>query len=294
MAVLARPSILPSPLEPVPMYKPGAHIQIQGIGHQYRRGQPALRGIEAEIQPCEAVALIGRSGCGKSTLLHIIAGLLKPAEGQVLIDGEIVRGPSPKWNMMFQSPSLYPWMSVGENAALGLKFAGVKPAERRAIVQELLDLVQLGEHYDTPALQLSGGQQQRVALARSLATRPDVLLLDEPFSALDAFTRASLQRDVRRICRDRKITLVLVTHDIDEAVLMADCALVMRADPGCIAAVTRIDLPEERHRGDPAVQAERDRLLKIFEGCTGEHLPRGENDIGLSQTKNEVSYVRAV
>ncbi|WP_374301821.1 ABC transporter ATP-binding protein [Ferrovibrio sp.] len=279
------------------MYKPGAHIQLRGIGHQYRRGQPALRGIEAEIQPCEAVALIGRSGCGKSTLLHIIAGLLKPAEGQVLIDGEIVRGPSPKWNMMFQSPSLYPWMSVGENAALGLKFAGVKPAERRAVVQDLLNLVQLGEHYDTPALQLSGGQQQRVALARSLATQPDVLLLDEPFSALDAFTRASLQRDVRRICRDRKITLVLVTHDIDEAVLMADCALVMQADPGCIAVVTRIDLPEERHRADPAVQAERDRLLKLFEGCTGEQLPRGGNDADISQTTfkmNEVSYVRAV
>ncbi|WP_341704644.1 ABC transporter ATP-binding protein [Ferrovibrio sp.] len=277
------------------MYKPGAHIQLKALGHAWRRGAaPVLDGIDTAIEPCEAVALIGRSGCGKSTLLHVIAGLLRPARGAVLIDGEPVRGPSPKWNMMFQAPSLYPWMSAGENAALGLKFAGVKAAARRGIVQDLLALVQLAEHYDTPVQQLSGGQQQRVALARSLATQPDVLLLDEPFSALDAFTRAALQRDVRRICRDRRITLVLVTHDIDEAVLMADRVLVMTAGPGRIAAELRIDLGEDRQRGDTAVQAERDRLLRQFEASTGFAAAGNDTEDGLENGEQEARHVRAV
>src|SRR5690606_35978839 len=209
----------------------GARIELAGVGHQYRRGAgPVLADITTTVEPGDAVALIGRSGCGKSTLLHIIAGLLRPAAGRVLIDAEEVHRPSPKWNMMFQSPSLYPWMTVGENAALGLRFAGKRRAARDR-VQALLDLVQLGDYYDARVQDLSGGQQRRVALARSLAVEPEVLLLDEPFSALDAFTRTALQRDVRRIARQLDITVVLVTHDIDEAVLMGDRVLVMAGGP---------------------------------------------------------------
>jgi NitT/TauT family transport system ATP-binding protein len=250
-------------------YRSASQVELVGVGHHYRRqATPALAGIDATFEPGDAVALVGRSGCGKSTLLHIIAGLLRPSAGEVLIDGAPVRGPSPRWNMMFQSPSLYPWMTVGENAALGLRFAGKRRVARER-VGALLDLVQLGELYDSRVQDLSGGQQQRVALARSLAVEPDVLLLDEPFSALDTFTRTALQRDVRRIARERGITLIVVTHDVDEAVLMGDRVLVMAAEPGRIAADTRIDLPAERARDSIEFVQAKDRLMRLFRASVG-------------------------
>lgn len=247
----------------------GAHIKAVGISHTYRRGATkALDGIDLEIQPSEAVALIGRSGCGKSTLLHILSGLSQPSEGDVHVDGALVTAPSPSRVMMFQAPSLYPWMNVEQNVAVGLKFNGrMKEAQTR--VPELLELVELGPYAKRNVQDLSGGQQQRVALARSLALNPDVLFLDEPLSALDAFTRHSLQRDIRRIASEMGITLVLVTHDINEAVMMADRAFVMKANPGRFSAEVAIPIEGERLPSSPEFATAKATLVQAYEEAAG-------------------------
>lgn len=247
----------------------GAHIQAIGVSHTYKGGgAKALGQIDLEIYPGEALALIGRSGCGKSTLLHILSGLSLPTVGKVLIDGTLITEPSPSRIMMFQAPSLYPWMSVEQNVGLGLRFNGkIKEAGRR--IPDVLELVELGDYLKRNVQDLSGGQQQRVALARSLALKPDVLLLDEPLSALDAFTRHALQRDIRRICKDLGITLVLVTHDINEAVMMADRALVMKADPGDIEAEIQIPISGDRLPSMPEFADARRQLVTAYEGAAG-------------------------
>lgn len=245
----------------------GAHVQVSGVGHRYRRGRGmALRDVDLTIEPGSIVALVGRSGSGKSTLLHIVAGLTAPTEGTVHVDGKRVEGPNPAWVVMFQQPSLLPWMSVAQNVGLGLKFLGRREG-RDARVANLLSLVELGDLAGRNVQDLSGGQQQRVALARSLAVEPDLLMLDEPFSALDTFTRTALQRDVRAIVRRLGLTLVLVTHDIGEAVLMADRAVVM-AD-GRIAADLDLGLPDDRSMLDPRCTEARGRIHAVFEAAAG-------------------------
>jgi ABC-type nitrate/sulfonate/bicarbonate transport system ATPase subunit len=251
--------------------RPGAHISVSGVSHRYRRAQnSALKDLSFEVQPGEAVALVGRSGCGKSTLLHILSGLLIPTAGEVHIDGALVWTPSPRWIVMFQQPHLYPWMTVRQNVGLGLKFARRRRRQIEARVDELLQLVEL-ESYATRNVQdLSGGQQQRVALARSLAVRPEALLLDEPFSALDAVTRRALQRDVRRIALESGITLVIVTHDIAEAVAMADRAIVMKSDPGEIAEIVAIQIDRlDREGRGVNTQAAQASLQAAFERTYG-------------------------
>ena len=240
-----------------------ANISIDYITHTFK-GQPAptLKDIELYIQPGEKIALIGRSGCGKSTLLHMLAGLLIPSEGCVRIHGHQVTKPSAKWNMMFQKPSLYPWMNVRQNAELGLVFNREKDPQK---IEYLLDMVGLSDKADANVQSLSGGQQQRVALARSLATSPDILLLDEPFSALDAFTRSSLQDEVAQIATQEELTLVIVTHDIDEAVAMADRVLIMADNPGRIIGEMNIDLPFPRNRGSNEFNRKREELMNQFE-----------------------------
>ncbi|MEP4030435.1 ABC transporter ATP-binding protein [Roseibium polysiphoniae] len=247
----------------------GAHIQTIGVSHTYKGGGAKVLGqIDLEIRPGEALALIGRSGCGKSTLLHILSGLSVPSVGKVLVDGALITEPSPSRIMMFQAPSLYPWMSVEQNVGLGLRFNGkMKEAGHR--IPEVLELVELGDYAKRNVQDLSGGQQQRVALARSLALKPDVLLLDEPLSALDAFTRHALQRDIRRICKDLGITLVLVTHDINEAVMMADRALVLKADPGDIDAEIAIPIPGDRLPSMQEFSDVRRQLVAAYEAAAG-------------------------
>ncbi len=245
----------------------GARISLDYISHKFHSSGPyTLKNIEDSIEPGELVALIGRSGCGKSTLLHMLAGLLQPSEGCVRINSRQVTKPSAKWNMMFQKASLYPWMSVKENAALGLLFAGTPKAEMNAKVDALLDMVGLHDKKDVNVQSLSGGQQQRVALARSLATEPEVLLLDEPFSALDAFTRTALQEEVPAICRERGITMVIVTHDIDEAITMADRVMIMSQNPGQIVSELKVGLPWPRRHMDADFQSLRDELMRSFKG----------------------------
>ncbi|MEM0911467.1 MAG: ABC transporter ATP-binding protein [Pseudomonadota bacterium] len=243
----------------------GARISIDFVSHRYHPTAPnTLDNIENIIEPNENVALIGRSGCGKSTLLHILAGLIKPSDGCIRINNKQIEKPSAKWNMMFQKASLYPWMSVKENASLGLIFAGVPKKQANEKVDELLDMVGLHDKKNVKVQRLSGGQQQRVALARSLATEPDVLMLDEPFSSLDAFTRGALQEEVPAICRSRNITMITVTHDIDEAVTMADRVLIMSRNPGRIVDELKIDLPWPRRHMDSKFQQLRGQLMQMF------------------------------
>lgn len=244
----------------------GVHIKIENLNHRYSaKGPVTFDRVNVEAEPGEALVVIGRSGCGKSTLLHILAGLLNPTSGTVHLDGTRVKGPSPRWVMMFQAPHLFPWMKVSQNVGIGLRFARWPEKKIRERVVEALSLVELEEHANDNVQDLSGGQQQRVALARSLVMEPELLLLDEPFSALDAFTRASLQKDVRSIAKRLGFNLMMVTHDIDEAVLMADRALVMAGAPGKIVHDLKIELKDPRGREDPEVQATRSRLMQIFQ-----------------------------
>lgn len=245
-------------------------LRAQSISHAYKRGQHVLSDVSFDIGRGEIVALVGRSGCGKSTLLHILAGLNVPTSGGVLIGGAPVTGPSSAWVMMFQSPSLFPWMSVWQNAELGLRFGGKRSTAAQRIPQ-VLDLVELSGFSDRNVQDLSGGQQQRVALARSLAPEPDLLLLDEPFSALDAFTRRGLQRDVRRISHDAGLTTILVTHDVGEAVAMADRVILFKSDPGRVAADTEISLTEpERGKAGKGFTDEVTRIEALYAEIAGQ------------------------
>lgn len=248
----------------------GGRIEVNSVTHRYKRqSMNAIENVNLEIQPNKTTALVGRSGCGKSTLLALMAGLVQPSQGQIRIDEEVVNRPSPKWVVMFQQASLYPWMTVRQSVALGLRFTG-RMDEALKRVPELLELVELGDFADRNVQDLSGGQQQRVALARSLAVHPEVLFLDEPFSALDRFTRDSLQRDMRKISHDIGITIVLVTHDIKEATIMADRAIIMSANPGRVCADVNIDLrEEERLNSGEEFEAAARGLQKHYEDVVG-------------------------
>lgn len=243
----------------------GASISLDHITHRFGSAkEPTLKAIDCHINAGEQVVLIGRSGCGKSTLLHLISGLMLPSEGCVRIDNRQVTKPSAKWNMMFQKASLYPWMTVKRNAALGLIFAGASKAKIDERVDYLLGMLGLQDKADVNVQSLSGGQQQRVALARSLATEPDLLLLDEPFSALDTFTRSALQQEVPEICRKLGVTMVTVTHDIDEAVCMADRVMIMSQNPGRIIDEMPMNLSWPREPSSPEVKVQRAELMQRF------------------------------
>ena len=248
----------------------GGHIKVEDITHQYNHGHVnAVEEINFEIEPGRTTALVGRSGCGKSTLLNLMAGLLHPTRGRVTIDDEVVLKPSPKWIVMFQQASLYPWMSVRQSVALGLRFIG-RQSEAAQRVPELLELVELEDFADRNVQDLSGGQQQRVALARSLAVHPEVLFLDEPFSSLDTFTRSTLQRDMRRISENIGITVVLVSHDIAEVTIMADRAIILSANPGRVRRDMTIDLSEDdRLQAGLAYEQATARLQEEFENVVG-------------------------
>lgn len=205
---------------------------------EFHHGHTAvLRGVQCRIAAGEHVAIVGRSGVGKSTLLHLIAGLLRPQRGCVQIDDVTVNGPAHGAVLMFQRPALLPWATVAENVLLPLRFSGAyrrDPAAARRTVRMLLQQIGLAERADALPNQLSGGQQQRVALARALAGNPKILLLDEPFSALDMETRTALRSDIRRLLLERGTTLVTVTHDIADAVALADRGLLLAGSPARI------------------------------------------------------------
>jgi len=223
-----------------------SRVVASGLHHRYRT-TPALQEIDLDIPAGQQLAIVGRSGGGKSTLLHILAGLIRPTGGSVQIDGETVTGRSPRWNVMFQQASLYPWMSVRENILLGLRFQKRRRGSD-AVVGQLLDLVGLDGLADVNVQKLSGGQQQRVALARSLATEPTLLLLDEPFSALDALTRRYGWRHRRYGYRRRGMSVDVFSHVVSERL-----CLVLGADrkshaSSTIAGRCRFGPPVWRHR----------------------------------------------
>ena len=203
-------------------------ITIKGLSFAYPKSDHYLfKSLNLEFSPGEAISLLGPSGCGKSSLLHLMAGLNFPSNGSVSINGKTVVGPSSKVNLMLQKATLYPWLTVFQNAAFGLKLQKLNKKSIAETVLPLLELVKLDHLANRNVRQLSGGQQQRVALARSLSTSPSVMLLDEPFSALDTFTRIELQNEIRQICKTNNITLVIVTHDFDEAIRMSDRIFMM-------------------------------------------------------------------
>ncbi|MBB05879.1 MAG: ABC transporter [Pseudooceanicola sp.] len=249
----------------------GAHLAVRNLSHTYRWTQtPVLTDISFDVTPGEIVALLGRSGCGKSTLLHMISGLSQPSAGEVVIDGKTVTDSSPRWVFMFQSPSLLPWLTVAQNVAMGLKFTR-RSFEVPQRVPEVLDLVEMGGYADRNVQDLSGGQKQRVALARSLAPKPEMLLLDEPFSALDAFTRRSLQSEVRDIARELGLTIVMVSHDVSEAVRMADRAILLDSDPGRLVKDVAITLNErERKNSDGRYHTELKTVMGMYSAIAGE------------------------
>ena len=211
----------------------------------------AVKDVDLEVDAGEVVCLLGPSGCGKSTLLNIVAGFLPPTTGRVLVDGRPVTGPAPDRGVVFQEYALFPWLTVTGNVEFGPAMRGRPAAERRELSARYLDLVGLRAHARKYPVQLSGGMKQRVAIARALANNPAVILMDEPFGALDAQTREVLQDELSRIQRVEHKTIVFVTHSIREAVYLADRVVVMTSVPGRIKQVFPIKLPEVRDRFAP-------------------------------------------
>lgn len=211
----------------------------------------ALKGIELEIRKGEFISLIGHSGCGKSTLLNMIAGLDTPTEGIVLVDDSPVKQPGPDRMVVFQNYSLLPWRTVRENIGLAVNtvLKHLPKQERDRIIEQHINMVGLRPHADKQPGMLSGGQKQRVAIARALALRPKVLLLDEPFGALDALTRGNLQEKLMQMCEENRVTAVMVTHDVDEAVLLSDRIVMLTNGPESkIGQILEVDIPRPRKR----------------------------------------------
>ncbi|MCJ8499658.1 ABC transporter ATP-binding protein [Desulfatitalea alkaliphila] len=233
------------------------------------RAVTALSDVSLTIARHEMVCLVGRSGCGKTTTLRLIAGLERATHGRILLNGVPVEGPSAQRCVVFQRYTLFPWRSVLRNVAFGLEIQGVPKSKRHAIARHYLALVGLAEQVHAFPAQLSGGMQQRVAVARALATDPQVLLMDEPFGALDAQTRTVLQQELIRIWQEDRKTIVFVTHDIQEAALLADRVVVMQGPPGRIQAILNCDLPRPRDKGAPAFLALCDRIHTMLEVVNG-------------------------
>jgi taurine transport system ATP-binding protein len=242
----------------------GGAVTLAGVRHGYRsagRHIQALDQVDLELAAGEAVAVVGPSGCGKSTLLRMVAGFLAPSQGRVLVDGRPVGGPGPDRGVVFQQPRLFPWLTVQGNVEFGLSMAGMARAARRRRAAELLDAVGLGDVGRLRPYELSGGMQQRAAIARALAPDPRILLLDEPFAALDALTRERLQERLRQIWMSTGKTMVLVTHSVDEAALLGSRVLVLSPRPGRVVFDELSDLPRRDHARDlPEFAALRARI----------------------------------
>ena len=220
----------------------------------------ALSSVSASMESGEFISLVGPSGCGKSTILRLVAGLIHPTTGAVTVNGREVEGPGPDRGMVFQKPTLFPWLTVEKNIAFSLKMQGkLKGNEDK--VERMIKVIGLEDFRDDYPAQLSGGMAQRVALVRSLIDEPGILLLDEPLGALDAFTRMNMQDEILKIWRERQQLAVMVTHDVDEAIYMGTRVLVMDANPGRIIADIPIDLPHPRDRSSAAFVAYRNDIL---------------------------------
>ncbi len=243
-------------------------VSCRGLAKVWAAGTPraheALREIDLDVRPGEFVVFLGPSGCGKSTLLYLIAGLEPATDGGILSFGEALGGPSPERSLIFQETSLFPWLSVWQNVSFGLSLRGLPEAERRDIARAALQRVGLAEAFDKRPDELSGGMRQRVAVARALAMRPKVLLMDEPFAALDVQTRQKMQDFLLDVWRDSGASVLFVTHHIDEAVALADRVVVFTARPGRIKTIVENDLPRPRDPFSPGAGALRRHLTELL------------------------------
>jgi NitT/TauT family transport system ATP-binding protein len=243
-------------------------IEVKNVSVEFQqRGQrfTALHDVSLSVSEGEFVCLLGPSGCGKTTLLHVIAGFERPSSGSVRIDGRPVAGPDAGNTFLFQHYGLLPWRTVQRNVELGLENRKGTKRERRACADEFIRLVGLDDFRQRYPAQLSGGMQQRTAIARALAVSPRILYMDEPFGALDVITRAHMQDEIVRIQREFCKTVLFVTHDIDEAVCLADRIVVMAPEPGRIKAVKSVNLGRERDRTGEEFRYVRNHILELFE-----------------------------
>src|SRR3954469_14686967 len=248
-------------------------LNLEHLSKTYADGTHALADVSLSVREAEIVALVGGSGCGKTTLLRLIAGLDRATEGEVTLDGETIREPHAAVGIVFQEPRLLPWLTVTDNVGFGLGDLGA--AERRARVGHALAKVGLSEHAGRWPRELSGGQQQRVAIARAFVAAPKVLLLDEPFSALDAFTRASLHEHLLALWDESRPTVLMVTHDVHEAVALADRAVVMQPKPGRLFDEVPLVLARPRDKASPAIESASRRVLASLNRSLQEPLGPG-------------------
>lgn len=243
------------------------YIDVKDVSVGFSQGGgifEALKDVSLSIGQGEFICLLGPSGCGKSTLLNLLAGFEKPSQGGILIGGEPVTAPSPKYLTIFQNYGLFPWRTVLHNVELGLEARGTKKQERQKQAMKYLEMVGLAQAKDKKPAQLSGGMQQRVAIARALAAEPEILFMDEPFGALDAITRMKLQDDILRICKEEGKTIIFVTHDIEEAVFLADRIVVMEAGPGRVHSIVKVEMPHERDRTSDDFIIIRDKVFALM------------------------------
>ncbi|KWR81292.1 ABC transporter ATP-binding protein [Cupriavidus sp. IDO] len=248
-------------------------LSIAHLHKQYEvKGQalPVLEDITLSIAPGEFVSIVGASGCGKSTLLRLVVGLEADYRGEIVLDGRRVVGTSLQRGIVFQEHRLFPWLTVEQNIRLALLNTPGSDADKQRNVQEHIALVGLSGFEQAYPHQLSGGMSQRVAIARALVTRPEILLLDEPFGALDALTRAYLQQELHRIWQAEGITMIIVTHDVEEAVYLGDRVVVMEPRPGRIRRIVPVGLPHPRDRAALPFAQVRDDVLKEFTGRLAE------------------------
>ena len=241
-------------------------IEAVHLGKTYADGTRALADLSLTFASGTIVALVGGSGCGKSTLIRLLAGLDRPSRGEVRIDAATLRGPSSRIGIVFQEPRLMPWLRVADNIGFGL--ARRTAADRRGLVDELLSTIGLPGAGPRWPRDLSGGQAQRVALARALVTRPEALLLDEPFSALDIVTRRALQAQLLSIWAERRPTVIIATHDVEEAAMLADRVVVLRPHPGRIGAILDLTLDRPRRPGSAEMEAALRQIHDALEAAT--------------------------
>ncbi|OUJ19501.1 ABC-type nitrate/sulfonate/bicarbonate transport system ATPase component [Methanonatronarchaeum thermophilum] len=250
-------------------------IEIKNLNKTYNQKKPikALQNVNLTIKQGEFTCLVGPSGCGKSTLLRIIAGLEQPTKGKTLIQGKPIKKPTPKTGLVFQEYTLFPWRTVTQNIEFGLEIQNTPKKQRKKIAKQYTKLVGLQGFEDNYPHQLSGGMKQRVSIARTLANNPTVLLMDEPFGALDAQTRNQMQKELLKIWQKTKKTILFVTHNVDEAVYLADKITIMTQRPGTIKNTIKINLPRERDRTSPQFNNYRTQILNQIQTNTNQKKP---------------------
>ena len=243
-------------------------IKVENLGKVFKKDDRevvVIEGLNLLISKGELISVVGPSGCGKTTVLRMIAGLVEPTSGIITIGGKCCQGPGPDRGMVFQDFALFPWRSVRKNVEFGLEVAGVPKAERRERAERYIKSVGLGGFENAMVHELSGGMKQRVGIARALVTKPDVILMDEPFGALDAQTRNIMQTELLRITDKTDTTVIFVTHSVDEAVYISDRIVVLTKRPAKIKEVIEIPWPHPRDRSSPEFTALRKKILKMLE-----------------------------